>query len=347
MRVVERPSLKALNSFGIEASAALLLAIESEEDVLALPAFDPARDFVLGGGSNVVFATDVPGTVYHNCIRGLAIVEDGVEDGIEDGAGHCLLEAGAGENWHRLVRWTLERGYSGLENLSLIPGLAGAAPIQNIGAYGVELASVLDRVTAWDWQRCAWTAFTRDECRLAYRDSLFKSGASDRYLITSIRLRLNRVFEPRLDYAGLREELAATGVKQPGALAVSDAVVRIRRRKLPDPAVNGNAGSFFRNPIVGAATAETLLARHPQLPAWPAGAGFVKLSAAWMVEHCGLKGVREGDAAVSDRHALVLINRGAASGADVVRLSRRVQAVVAEVFGIVLEPEPRLVEFHP
>lgn len=337
MRVVERPSLKALNSFGVEASAALLLAIESEEDILALPAFDPGRDFVLGGGSNVVFATDVPGTLFHNCIRGL--------DVIEDGADHGLLEAGAGENWHRLVRWTLERGYCGLENLSLIPGLAGAAPIQNIGAYGVELASVLDRVTAWDWQRCAWTSFNRQECCLAYRDSLFKSGAPDRYLITSIRLRLNRVFAPRLDYAGLSEELAAAGVEHPDALAVSDAVMRIRRRKLPDPAVNGNVGSFFKNPMVGAATAETLLARHPQLPAWPAGTGRVKLSAAWMVEHCRLKGLREGDAAVSDRHALVLVNRGAASGADVVRLSRRVQAVVADAFGIALEPEPRLVEF--
>jgi UDP-N-acetylmuramate dehydrogenase len=345
MRVVEKPSLKALNSFGVEASAALLLAIESEEDVLALPAFDPARDFVLGGGSNVVFASDVPGTVYHNCIRGLAIVGDGVEDGVGNTADHCMLEAGAGENWHRLVRWTLKQGVSGLENLSLIPGLAGAAPIQNIGAYGVELASVLDRVTAWDWQRCAWTSFDRQECRLAYRDSLFKSGAPDRYLITSIRLRLNRVFEPRLDYAGLGEELAAAGVEHPDARAVSDAVIRIRRRKLPDPAASGNAGSFFKNPIIDAATAETLLARHPQLPAWPAGTGLVKLSAAWMVEHCGLKGLREGDAAVSDRHALVLVNRGTASGADIVRLSRRVQAVVADAFGIALEPEPRLVEF--
>lgn len=337
MRVVERPSLKALNSFGVEASAALLLAIESEEDVLALPAFDPARDFVLGGGSNVVFATDVPGTLFHNCISGLNLTEDGAD--------HCLLEAGAGENWHRLVRWTLERGYSGLENLSLIPGLAGAAPIQNIGAYGVELASVLDRVTAWDWQRCAWTSFNRQECRLAYRDSLFKSATPNRYLITSIRLRLNRVFEPRLDYAGLSEELAAAGVEHPDALAVSNAVIRIRRRKLPDPAVNGNAGSFFKNPIVDAATAATLRTQHPQLPAWPAGTGLMKLSAAWMVEHCGLKGLCEGDAAVSDRHALVLVNRGAASGADVVRLARTVQAVVADAFGITLEPEPQLVEF--
>jgi UDP-N-acetylmuramate dehydrogenase len=337
MRVVERSSLKAMNSFGVEASAALLLAIESEEDVLALPALDPARDFVLGGGSNVLFVTNVPGTVYHNCIPGLAIVEDGPD--------HCVLEAGAGENWHRLVRWTLDRGYSGLENLSLIPGLAGAAPLQNIGAYGVELASVLERVTAWDWQRSAWASFSREECGLSYRDSLFKSGAPDRYLITSVRLRLGRVFEPQLEYAGLQDELASAGIVHPTALDVSDAVVRIRRRKLPDPAVCGNAGSFFKNPVVDAGLAESLLAAHPGLPAWPAAIDRVKLSAAWMVERCGLKGLRDGDAAVSERHALVLVNHGAATGAEIMRLSGQVQAVVADAFGVVLEPEPRLVEF--
>jgi UDP-N-acetylmuramate dehydrogenase len=338
MRVVERPALKAMNSFGVAASAALLLAIENEEDVLALPTFDPARDFVLGGGSNVVFASDVPGTVFHNCILGRSIVEDQPD--------HCVLEAGAGENWHRLVRWTLEHGYTGLENLSLIPGLAGAAPMQNIGAYGVELAAVLDGVTAWDWQRSTWASFSRAECRLGYRDSLFKSGAPDRYLITSIRLRLDRMFQPRLEYAGLREELAATGIGEPSAIDVSDAVMRIRRRKLPDPAVSGNVGSFFKNPVVDAGHAEELLARHPGLPAWPAGMGRVKLSAAWMVEFCGLKGLTDGDAAVSGQHALVLINRGAATGADIVRLSRKVQSAVADALGILLEPEPRLVEFR-
>jgi UDP-N-acetylmuramate dehydrogenase len=339
MRVVERPSLKAMNSFGVAASAALLLVIEREEDVLTLPPFDPARDFMLGGGSNVVFATDVPGTVYHNAILGRAVVEDGAD--------HGLLEVGAGENWHGLVRWTLEHGYSGLENLSLIPGLSGAAPLQNIGAYGVELASVLERVTAWDWQRCTWASFSREDCRLAYRDSLFKSGAPDRYLITSIQLRLNRIFVPRLDYAGLREELSAAGIARPSALDVSDAVMRIRRRKLPDPTVSGNAGSFFKNPVVDAGRAEVLLEQHPGLPAWPAGPGRTKLSAAWMVEHCGLQGLSHGDAAVSRQHALVLINRGAATGTDIIRLSRQVQSVVAGAFGIALEPEPRLVEFSP
>jgi len=337
MKVFERPSLGTLHSFGVDASAQLLIVIESEEDLLSLPPFDPARDFVLGGGSNVVFVTDVPGTVFHNRILGRGITENTAE--------HALLEAGAGENWHDLVRWSLDQGLSGLENLSLIPGQAGAAPIQNIGAYGVELSSVLQGVTAWDWQRCAWTHFERAECRLSYRDSLFKGEAADRYLITSIQLRLDRVFRPHIDYAGLRETLEASCGGNVSARDVSDAVIRLRRRKLPDPAVNGNAGSFFKNPQVGLEQAEALVAKHPGLPVWPVTNGRAKLSAAWMIEYCGLKGARAGDAAVSTLHALVLVNLGAATGADVLALAERVQKTVAEEFGVNLEPEPRLVEF--
>lgn len=338
MKVTERPALRSLNTFGVDASAGLLLAVESEEDVLSLPGFDPARDLVLGGGSNVVLTSDVPGTVYHICIAGRHV--------LDEQSHHAMVEIGAGEDWHRLVRWSLHRGYSGLENLSLIPGTAGAAPLQNIGAYGVELADVLDGVTAWDWQRAAWVRFSREDCRLGYRDSLFKSAAPGRYLVTSIRLRLDRAFRPRLDYAGLREELSAAGTARPTAMDVSDAVIRIRQRRLPDPARLGNAGSFFKNPVVDRVVAGELLARYPDLPTWPQAADRVKLSAAWMVERCGLKGLRDGDAAVSERHALVLVNQGAATGAQIVRLSRRVQSTVAEAFGIVLEAEPRVVEFR-
>ena len=337
MRVIEGPSLKALNTFGVDASAALLIGIETEEDLLAAPGCDPSRDVVLGGGSNTVFATDVPGTVFHNRIRGRSVVADHGD--------HVLLEVGAGEDWHALVRWVIEQGLYGLENLSLIPGNVGAAPIQNIGAYGVELASVLDSVTAWDWRRAVWRTFDRAECRLGYRDSMFKSAARDRYLITSIRLRLARRFEPRLEYAGLREELGAIGVDNPTARDVSDAVIRIRRRKLPDPAITGNAGSFFENPVVDADTVDTLLARHPGLVHWPADQGRSKLSAAWLVEQCGLKGLRENGAAVSEQHALVLVNLGEASGGDIVRLARRVQTAVRDRYGIALQTEPRVVEF--
>ncbi|MCW8873034.1 MAG: UDP-N-acetylmuramate dehydrogenase [Xanthomonadales bacterium] len=337
MKVFEGPSLRGMNSLGLEASADLLIAIETEEDVIDLPRFNPEQDCILGGGSNIVFATDVPGTVYHNRILGKDIIEHNSE--------HAVVEVGAGENWHQLVVWSLDQGLSGLENLSLIPGQTGAAPIQNIGAYGVELSSVLHGVTAWDWQQSLWVYFEPGECALGYRDSLFKAMAADRYLITSIRLKLNRNFRPRLGYSGLREELSAMGVENVTAPAVSDAVIRLRRRKLPDPAMTGNAGSFFKNPVVGPGQADTLKSAHPDLPLWPLGDGRAKLSAAWMIELCGLKGLRLGDAAVSGQHALVLINLGSASGKEIVELAHKVQSTVADRFGIVLEPEPRLVEF--
>jgi UDP-N-acetylmuramate dehydrogenase len=337
MKVVERASLKDMNSFGLEAAAALLLTIESEEDVLSLPSFDPARDLLLGEGSNVILASDIPGTVYLNRICGREIV-DRTRD-------HALVETGAGENWHELVRWSLERGLSGLENLSLIPGLAGAAPIQNIGAYGVELGDVLDRITAWDWQRATWVSLDREACHLAYRDSLFKSTWPDRYLITSIRLKLDCRFRPQLDYAGLRQELPGADPSRLSALEVSNAVCRLRRRKLPDPRVTGNAGSFFKNPLLAAELAAELAERFQGLPCWPNDDGSVKLSAAWMIEQCGLKGLREGDAAVSEHHALVLVNRGAATPAQVLALARKVRETVAERFDLSLEIEPKVLQF--
>ena len=337
MKVAERASLQALNSFSAPATAGLLVTVEREEDLLDLPPLDPGRDLVLGDGSNVLLVGDVPGTVFLNRIMGRSIVAD-------DGQ-NAMLEVGAGENWHALVQWTLNQRLCGLENLSLIPGSVGAAPIQNIGAYGVELSSVLDSVTAWDWQAGAWVCFSAEDCKLAYRDSLFRSGAPDRYLVTSIRLRLSREFRPRLDYAGLREELDVRNLARPSAQDVSDAVIRLRRRKLPDPAEIGNAGSFFKNPIVDADQADRLLADHPGLPNWSAQDETVKLSAAWMIERCGLKGHREGDAAVSERHALVLVNHGAASGTQIFQVAQTVQAAVSAEFGILLEPEPRIVDF--
>ena len=334
MKVLERPSLKSLNTFGVDATAGLLLTIQTEEDLLSLPAFDPHRDFVLGGGSNVLFVNDVPGTVFLNRISG--------KDIISEHDGSALLEVGAGENWHQLVRWSLDQGLSGLENLSLIPGLAGAAPIQNIGAYGVELSSVLELVTAWDWKTSNWVIFNKDECRFGYRDSRFKSVETDRYLITSIRLRLNRQFRPHLDYAGLRDALSSMGIDRPEAKQVSDTVIRIRQQKLPDPAVTGNAGSFFKNPVVSMDEAELLRSRFPGLPTWPAGADRAKLSAAWMIDHCGWKGLQENGAAVSSQHALVLVNLGQASGRQILELSRKIADSIAQEFGVVLEPEPKI-----
>ncbi len=334
MKVTQHPDLAGYNSFGLKASAGLLLQIDREEDVLDLPGFNPQRDFILGGGSNVVFVDDVPGCVLLNRIAGIHLLEEDRH--------HSLIEVGAGENWHQLVAWCVDHGYSGLENLALIPGLAGAAPIQNIGAYGVELSARLVSVTAWDWQRAQWVVLDRQQCRFAYRDSLFKSIAPGRYLITSLRLQLDRTFTPQLDYAGIRQELQQAGIEQADLRDVFNAIIWIRQRKLPDPAVQGNAGSFFKNPVVSRERFETLLSQYPDLPSWPLDDDRHKLSAAWMIEQCGLKGYRQDGVAVSSQHALVLVNEGGASGAQVWRLAMHVRQQVLSGFDIELEPEPTI-----
>lgn len=337
MKVYENPSLESLNTFRVEASAALRIDIETEEDVLALPAFDPARDLLMGGGSNLLLISDVPGTVVVNRIPGHEVVEEA--------DGQVVVEVGGGENWHEFVLWCLDRGYSGVENLSLIPGSAGAAPMQNIGAYGVELSSVLRSVTCWDWRKQCWRVFDREECLFGYRDSRFKSHEPDRYLITSLRLCLDLDFEPQLAYQGLAHELGGEADDQLTPRQVSEAVIRIRRRKLPDPAAIGNAGSFFKNPVLPETEARSLLREHHDLPCWPAGDGMTKLSAAWMIDQCGLKGATEGDAAVSMQHALVLVNTGGATGEQVARLASRVHDEVEGKFGVGLEPEIRILDF--
>jgi len=334
MKVAENQSLSELNTFGVSAQAGLVITVETEEDLLSAPGLDPARDFVLGGGSNVLFVTDVPGTVYLNRLRGIDIIQ---QDATE-----VLIEVGAGENWHELVTWSVSRGFSGIENLALIPGLAGAAPIQNIGAYGVELASVLDSVTAWDWHSASWVVLTRQQCTLGYRDSLFKSAQVDRYLITSVRLKLKKQFAAQLAYSGLVAELEQACAGELGLTDVYAAVIRLRRKKLPDPALLGNAGSFFKNPVMPLGSYEHVHARYPDLPSWEAGDDHIKVSAAWLVERCGLKGFAMNGAAVSTQHALVLINQGRCSGRAIWELAQLVEARVWDAFGIRLEPEPKI-----
>ena len=296
------------------------------------------RDLVLGGGSNVLLVEDVPGTVYLNRLRGRSL---GRVDGTT-----VLVEAAAGESWNDLVRWSLEKGLSGLENLSLIPGLAGAAPMQNIGAYGVELADVLESVRTWDWVAGERRVFNNDECHFSYRDSRFKSKQADRYLITSIRLRLSTIFQPKLEYAGISEQLKASGILKPSARDVSDAVVKIRQTKLPDPAVTANAGSFFKNPLVAAEQASALTRKFPMLPAWHGRNDHTKLSAAWMIEHCGWRGHRRGDVGVSDQHALVLVNYGDGRGSEILKLADAIIDSVREEFGVQLITEPKIVQFN-
>jgi len=337
MKRIINASLKHLNSFSVEARAGRLLELESEEDLQTLipqHRFDVTSDLILGGGSNIVFAGDIEGTVILNRVTGKRIVEDANQE--------VVVEASAGENWHQLVLWCLDHGLSGIENLSLIPGLVGAAPMQNIGAYGVELADVLDSVLTLDLQNGVAREFKQKDCHFTYRNSRFKSADAGKYLITGIRLRLQRVFKPRLAYKGLREELLSMGVTVPTAGQLSDAVIRIRQRKLPDPQTCGNAGSFFKNPVVSQIEAELLIKEFSGLPAYPAN-NEVKLSAGWLIEQCGWKGRSMGRAAVSEQHALVLINKGNATGQEILALAGAIQASVRDRFGIELEPEPLII----
>ncbi len=336
--LAEHADLSDRNTFHVAVHAPLLLEVidpSALPDALALPQVAGRPLLALGGGSNLLFAADPEGVVLSLGNRDTAIVGHHLD--------HVIVRAGAGAPWHALVMWSLEQGLSGLENLALIPGTAGAAPIQNIGAYGAQVGEFVHAIDAWDTHARAWARFDNEACRFGYRDSVFKQHPG-RWLITAIELRLPYLHELRLDYAGIREELAARGVATPSARDVADAVIAIRTRKLPDPAVLGNAGSFFKNPQLPAAQADALHQRFPALPQYPGEAdGLRKLSAGWMIEACGWKGHRDGDAGVAPGHALVLVNHGHASGAEVLALARRISASVQEHFGVSIEPEPNLI----
>ena len=337
LEIVPNAELSALNTFGVRARAARLLTIDAAEDIERALALVPKGEapLVLGGGSNVLFTRDFDGTILRLRTRGRRILEHGAGN-------EAIVEVQAGEPWTDLVRWTLEQRLYGLENLSLIPGCVGAAPIQNIGAYGVEIGEHFEALDALDLESGEHRTFDNAACRFAYRDSVFKHADGARWLIVRVRLRLSRFARARFDYGDLREELARASIAQPAPEDVARAVIALRTRKLPDPAQLGNAGSFFKNPVVEAAQANLLREREPQIPHWPA-AGGVKFSAAWMIEHCGMKGLREGDAGVHVHHALVLVNYGRASGAQIWALATRVREAVADRFGVRLEVEPRVV----
>jgi UDP-N-acetylmuramate dehydrogenase len=339
MKRTANASLKNLNSFSVEARAGQLLELETEADLLTITTqfkFDAARDLIMGSGSNILFASDIEGTVLLNRIQGKRIVTDTDNE--------VLVEACGGENWHQLVLWCLDQGLSGIENLSLIPGSAGAAPMQNIGAYDVELSDVIDSVQVLELESGELQTFSHKNCQFDYRNSRFKTTDAGRYLITHIYLRLQRNFVPRLNYSGLGEELKTMGISQATAKQVSDAVIAIRQRKLPDPQVTGNAGSFFKNPVLDRTVANSLKKDFSDLPLYSVDQDSCKLSAAWLIEHCGWKGRSIGRAAVSDQHALVLINKGEATGQEILKLADAIRKSVKERFGIELQPEPLIVQ---
>ena len=340
-RLLERARLDARNTFGVHATAPMLVEVADAAALPELFGYAMLRDgpvLVLGGGSNLLFAGDPPGATLALTAQRIEMLED-------DGTG-AIVRADAGVAWHDFVLWTLGHGLCGLENLALIPGTVGAAPIQNIGAYGVEVRERIHAVEAFDRKSGGFVRFAAGECEFAYRDSLFKRDP-EHYIVVAVEFALSRTPALKLEYAGIGEELQAMGVEAaPRASQVAEAVIRSRRRKLPDPALLGNAGSFFKNPIVPVAQADALLARHASMPVFRgAGDDSRKLSAAWLIDQCGWKGYRDddGDAGVAPSHALVLVNHGSATGTQLLDLARRIAASVRERFGVSIEPEPRIV----
>lgn len=334
------------NTFGIVARARQLVRVSDEADVLAVladPELGPSQKFVLGGGSNIVLTGDVKATVLKVEVMGRRVLEETPR--------YTVVEAGAGENWHEFVAWTLAQGLPGMENLALIPGTVGAAPVQNIGAYGVELQDRFDSLDAIDLETGRVFTLSASQCAFGYRDSVFKHtaakegdfGLAGRALILRVRMRLPKPWKPELGYLDLQRKVAETGITEPDAKQIFDWVCAVRSGKLPDPRVIGNAGSFFKNPTVTVEQCQDIIARDPGIVHYPMPDGTVKLAAGWLIDACGWKGKSVGKAGVYEKQALVLVNRGGATGGEVVTLARAIQTSVYERFGIRLEPEPVVV----
>jgi len=326
-------SVKQLNTFAIDTTAQQIAIAHNEDELMA--AWQAAKAclqpiLLLGGGSNVLFLDRFAGTVLLNRIAGIEIHED-------NHAWH--LHVGAGEEWHNLVCFALEQGMPGLENLALIPGRVGSAPIQNIGAYGVEVETVCEYVDLINMNDGKKTRLSKDRCCFGYRDSIFKHHYRDGYAIVAVGFLLAKKWQPVLTYGDLKRLDCDTVTPR----QVFDTVCTMRREKLPDPTITGNAGSFFKNPVVNADTAADILRHHPQAPHYPQPDGQIKLAAGWLIDQCHLKGYRHGGAAVHEKQALVLINQGNATGADIVALARHIRQCVAEKFAVWLEPEVRFI----
>jgi UDP-N-acetylmuramate dehydrogenase len=342
MHIESGVSLRPYNSFGLPAVAHTLVRIASDADVRRVvdhPTLGRAPKFVLGGGSNIVLTHDMPQVVLKVEVKGLRLVEQRADA--------WIIEAGAGESWHELVMWSLEQGYAGLENLALIPGTVGGSPVQNIGAYGIELKDRFESLDAVDLRTGLTLTLGREMCEFGYRDSVFKRSLAGLMVITRVRFRLPRPWQPVLGYLELDRKLAELRLSDPAAeptaQQVAHWVIDIRQAKLPNPALIGNAGSFFKNPVVTPEQCRDIIGRDPEIVHYPMPDGSVKLAAGWMIDACGWKGKSVGEAAVYEKHSLVLVNRGSAIGSEVMTLARAIQESVYGRFGIKLETEPVVV----
>lgn len=331
-------SLKSLNTFGIDVRSGLYAEFHSGqelEDLLSEPETQGRKILILGGGSNILFSADYPGVILHNRIPGIGIAADDENT--------VLIKAGGGVRWHSLVLWAVDNGYGGLENLSLIPGSVGAAPIQNIGAYGAELKNTFIELEAMETATGQVKTFSNEQCRFGYRDSIFKQEAKGKFAILSVSVVLMKNPTVNTRYGAIEEELHKMKVTNPGIKEVSEAVISIRRSKLPNPEVIGNAGSFFKNPVVPTAFYESMKSKFTSIPGYPAGKDKTKLAAGWLIEQCGWKGKRLGNVGMHDRQALVLVNYGGASGPELLAHARMVMQSVMDTFGVELEMEVNIV----
>ncbi len=334
MTVLENTSIKHLNTFGIEAKARFLAHFTGPASLgklLADPRFEGLPKMILGGGSNVLFTEDYPGLILKNEVKGIEAVR---EEGDV-----VLVKAGAGENWHEFVSYTLNHGWYGLENLSLIPGNVGASPMQNIGAYGTEIKDIFHSLEAYEISGGAVKIFDAEACRFGYRESVFKRALKGRYIILNVTFALSKTPRVNTRYGAITAELEKAGITDPTPKDVSEAVIRIRQSKLPDPAELGNAGSFFKNPVVPEEVFKRLQKEWPEIPNYPAGEGRVKLAAGWLIEKTGRKGKRTGNCGMHKMQALVLVNYGGAKGKEIYDLSAAVKKDVYDMFGVELERE--------
>jgi len=332
--ITENVSLKDYNTFGIDVKARWLSSFDSQDALPEMLEARPGPLLILGGGSNILLTRDFDGLVLRNGIKGIGVVREDAQ--------YVYVRVGAGENWHGFVQYALERGWAGVENLSLIPGNVGAAPMQNIGAYGVELKEVFYELSAYHLEEKKVYTFSLNDCEFGYRESVFKRRYKGQFVILDVTFRLYKVPRLHTEYGAIREELEKMGVGELTIQAVAEAVVRIRRSKLPDPAEIGNAGSFFKNPTVTALKFEELRGAFPDIVGYPGPSG-VKLAAGWLIEQCGWKGYRKGDAGCHDRQALVLVNYGHAGGREIYDLSEEILQSVKVKFGVELEREVNII----
>lgn len=336
MKIEKNFNLKNHNTFGIDVKCDTFVSFTREVECLDfVQSYEvlPEELLILGGGSNFLFTADIEGVVIYPDVRGLEVVREDEKN--------ILVRVGAGERWDDFVAWAAERGYGGVENLSGIPGHVGATPVQNIGAYGMEAGESIERVEAVDVEHGRLVEIAGADCRFAYRDSMFKHEWKNGFIVTRVLFRLSKHPRLRLDYGSVRQEVERTGVFSP--LGVREAILRIRASKLPDVNLLPNAGSFFKNPLVTVAEAEPLRVKYPRMPVYTVDEQRVKLAAGWLIEQSGWKGRQLGHAAVHDKQALVLVNRGGATGIEIARLANEVKKAVFLQFGVVLEPEVNII----